>query len=339
MKAAIVPQHGRLEVADISPPEPGPYDCLVRIDACAICTGTDLNLIAGNFPSLEKTPFVLGHESTGLIVEVGGQVRNFQVGQRVTRPAAVLAGQRRDDVGSMWGGFAELGLVRDDAASCADGVESNVSSASRSPMPDDVDVVSAALSVNQREILSATAKLGLDEASRVVVVGSGYNGLLYCFFSKHFGAGRVAVVGNAARAELAAAAFDADGFVNYRDKSAADKVHALLDGEPTHVIDAVGTVRSATLARELLGPKTAFGRYGMHEWTAASPLADEIHRSHPKLELATDEAGCVGAWHELWRKGAFDREGMCDGVVPLDGIVEALGRLARREALKLVVTM
>ena len=73
MKAAIVPEHGRLEVVDISPPAPGPYDCLVRIDACAICAGTDLNLIAGNFTSLEATPFVLGHESTGLIVELRGE--------------------------------------------------------------------------------------------------------------------------------------------------------------------------------------------------------------------------------------------------------------------------
>jgi threonine dehydrogenase-like Zn-dependent dehydrogenase len=311
----------------------------VRIDACAICTGTDQNLIAGNFPWLDPTPFVLGHESTGLIVEVGAKVRSFKVGQRVTRPAAVPSGQRRDGVGSMWGGFAELGSIRDDEASRSDGIESNASSASRTPIPADVDAVSAALSVNQREILSATATIRLDEASRVVVIGSGYNGLLYCFFSKHFGAARVVVVGNATRGELASAGFDADGFADYRDESAAGNVRALLCGEPTHVIDAVGTVRSVELARDLLGPATAFGRYGMHEWAATNPMVDDIHRSHPKLELATDEAGSVGAWYELWRRGAFDRRGMCDGLANLDGIVEAFDSLARREAVKLVVTI
>ena len=79
MKAAVVVEDGRLELQDIAVPQPGPYGCLVKIDACVACTGTDLNIISGQFPWREELPVVLGHESTGVIVEAGEKVRNFRI--------------------------------------------------------------------------------------------------------------------------------------------------------------------------------------------------------------------------------------------------------------------
>ena len=339
MKAAVVPEHGRLELMEIADPRPGPYDCLVEIDACAICTGTDSNIIVGHFPFLVEPPFVLGHESTGLILSVGEKTRNFRVGQRVVRVAGIPIGQRVDGIGSNWGGFAELGLVRDDCAATEDGIESNVSGQSRVPLPEDVDVVSAALCINHREILSAALKLGVDESSRVIVIGSGYNGLLFSFFAKLLGAGRVVVVGNGARARLAADTFEADGFADYRDEPEVEAVPEMLAGEPTHLIDALGSVGSVAIAKSLLAPRTAFGRYGVHDYEQTRPTVEEIHRTHPALDVGTDEVGVMDRWYELWKRGTFDREGMCDGLAPLDEIVEAFGCLARREAVKLVVTM
>jgi threonine dehydrogenase-like Zn-dependent dehydrogenase len=198
MKAALVTQPGRLEIVEMKMPVPGPYDCLVKIDACAVCSGTDSHIAFGSFPWRDAVPFVLGHESTGLILETGPKVKNFKLGQRVTRPAAVLSGERVDGIGSTWGGFAEYGLVRDTAAAAADGVKSNgMLASSRTPLPEPVGAVSGALSVNQREILSLVRHFVLGPESRVVVVGSGYNGLLFGLFCKHFGAGKVAMIGSA----------------------------------------------------------------------------------------------------------------------------------------------
>ena len=340
MKAAVVPTHGRLEVWDIAEPQPGPYDGLVRIDACAICTGTDRNIMLGNYPWPVETPFVLGHESTGLIVDVGERVRNFRPGQRVTRPAGILPGDRRDGVGSNWGGYAQFGLVSDTVAAAEDGVEFNPEWAqSRRPLPQDLDPASGALSVNQREIMSVVARLGLGPDSRVAVIGTGYNGLLFSMFSRHFGAGRVVVVGSPGRERLARGPFEADAFTDYHEESAARSVRGQLGGEPTHVIDAVGTVASVTLAKGLLNPETAFGRYGLHEYDKSGPLAEQIERSHPVLDVSADEVSATDMWYEAWQAGLFERDGMCDGLVPIEEVVEAFGRLERREALKLVLTI
>jgi len=338
MKAGIVSQHGRVECAQMPDPVPGPYDCLVKIDACATCTGTDLNIIRGSFPWLTDVPFVLGHESTGVIVEVGEKVRNFSPGQRVTRPAAVLPGERSEGIGSNWGGFAEMGLVRDSQAAAEDGAgPAGMSSLSRVPLPDDVDPVSAALSINLREILSVVDRFELGPDSRVVVVGSGYNGLLFSFFSARRGAGQVLMVGNPAREPLARATFGAGHFADYRGESVPESVKRSLGSEPTHVVDAVGSVASVRLCAGLLARDTAFGCYGVHEYEAAQPLVAELLKAHPKLNMKTDEPGATDRWYAMWREGAFAREGFYGGVLPLDRIAQAFELLERRQAVKLIL--
>lgn len=340
MRAAVVTQARDLRVMDVSDPKPGPYQCLVKMDACAICTGTDSNIISGNFPWLVETPFILGHESTGVIVEIGEGVRNFRAGQRVTRPAGILAGERRDGVGSNWGGFAELGLVVDTEAAKAAGLTySGMIQSSRRPLPRDVDPVSAALSVNQREILSVVDKLEVGPESRIVVLGSGYNGLLFCLFFKTAGGGRVLVTGSAGRESLARESFEADFFLDYKQEPSAGEVERLLGGKPDHVIDAVGTYRSMSLAEKILGSSSAFGRYGLHEFDRIGQLTEQITSRHRILDLSANEVSAAGKWHRLWRKGFFDRAGMCDGTVPLEQIGSAFDKLAHRAALKLVVTM
>ena len=115
MKALVVVRPGRLELRDVSRPVPGPREALVKIDACGICGTTDRELVAGTQPYHNEYPAILGHESTGVVVEVGPECRKFKVGDRVTRPAAIIAGDHRDGLASCWGGFAEYGLVRDPA--------------------------------------------------------------------------------------------------------------------------------------------------------------------------------------------------------------------------------
>lgn len=346
MKTAIVSAPGKLEIREIPDPQPGPYDCLVKIDACAICTGTDSDIIAGNFPWISPYPTLLGHESTGVIVELGAKVQHFKVGQRVTRPAGILPGEVAHGISSTWGGYAEWGQVRDGQAAAADGVaNASASAASRNPLPEDVDAISAALSINQREILWVTRRMKLNKNSALVVIGSGYNGLLFSLFSKHFGARQVVLVGSPRLAELGQARFGADSYIDYHAPDAAEQVRQALGTAPTHVVDAVGWQSSLELAQKLLAyriprrKRTAFGCYGIHAFDVTAVLRDQIAQKFPALDMGTDEAACVDEWYTLWKAGFFHQPGMVDGVVPLDELPQALDRLARREALKIVVRM
>lgn len=65
-------------------------DAIVKVTSTAIC-GSDLHLYNGYIPSLEKGD-ILGHEFMGEVVEVGREVKNLKVGDRVVVPFPIACG-------------------------------------------------------------------------------------------------------------------------------------------------------------------------------------------------------------------------------------------------------
>src|ERR1051325_3160733 len=65
-------------------------DAIVRITSTAIC-GSDLHLYNGFIPTMEKGD-ILGHEFMGEVVELGKEVKNLKVGDRVVVPFPIACG-------------------------------------------------------------------------------------------------------------------------------------------------------------------------------------------------------------------------------------------------------
>lgn len=59
-----------------------PKDVVVKIECCGVC-GSDLHTVQGNWGGLNRKDLVVGHEIVGKVVEVGKDVSEFKVGQRV----------------------------------------------------------------------------------------------------------------------------------------------------------------------------------------------------------------------------------------------------------------
>ena len=84
---------GKNDVRIQNVPDPkilNPRDAIVRITSTAIC-GSDLHLVDGFVPAMEKGD-ILGHEFMGEVVEVGGEVGNLQIGDRVVVPFPIACG-------------------------------------------------------------------------------------------------------------------------------------------------------------------------------------------------------------------------------------------------------
>ena len=81
MQAAIIYGPGDIRVESIDIPKPKADEVLVKIKACGVC-GTDQALNVGEFPA--NFPVIIGHEFSGEVVEVGSEVTNFGLGDRVT---------------------------------------------------------------------------------------------------------------------------------------------------------------------------------------------------------------------------------------------------------------
>src|SRR5436190_11411064 len=68
-----------------------PRDAIIKITSTAIC-GSDLHLLDGYMPTMEKGD-ILGHEPMGEVVEVGSQIKNLKVGDRVVVPFTICCGE------------------------------------------------------------------------------------------------------------------------------------------------------------------------------------------------------------------------------------------------------
>ena len=91
MKALCWYGSRNLQVENVPDPKIlNPHDAIVRITTSAIC-GSDLHLYDGYIPRLEKGD-ILGHEFMGEIVELGADVKNLAIGDRVVVPFTISCG-------------------------------------------------------------------------------------------------------------------------------------------------------------------------------------------------------------------------------------------------------
>jgi 2-desacetyl-2-hydroxyethyl bacteriochlorophyllide A dehydrogenase len=70
-----------LEMADVETTPPGRDEVRITVTACGVC-GTDAHFVNGGFPGM-SWPLTPGHEIAGKIAELGDDVEEFAVGDRV----------------------------------------------------------------------------------------------------------------------------------------------------------------------------------------------------------------------------------------------------------------
>jgi propanol-preferring alcohol dehydrogenase len=82
----VLTQQGRgaLELVERAVGEPRPDEAVIRVRACGVCR-TDLHVVDNELPDL-RVPIIPGHEVVGTVEQVGPDVTNVAVGDRVGVP-------------------------------------------------------------------------------------------------------------------------------------------------------------------------------------------------------------------------------------------------------------
>ncbi|UCG36988.1 MAG: alcohol dehydrogenase catalytic domain-containing protein, partial [Candidatus Bathyarchaeota archaeon] len=78
MKAAVYYGPDNILIEDLPKPKIHRSEVLVQMKACGVC-GSDLM----EWYLKTRTPLVLGHEPSGIVVKAGDKVSRFEVGDRV----------------------------------------------------------------------------------------------------------------------------------------------------------------------------------------------------------------------------------------------------------------
>jgi L-iditol 2-dehydrogenase len=233
MKAAIYYNQTDIRVEEIPTPKIEHDEVLVEMRACGIC-GSDLM----EWYLKSRAPLVLGHEPSGVIVERGKAVKNFDVGDRVFVHHHVaclechycLHGdytlcEKFHKTNIVPGGFAEYFKVP------APNLQLDTLK-----IPDGISFEEATLIEPLGCCLRAIKKCGICRGDSVAIIGAGATGIIHTFLSKFFGAEKVIVSDLVDFRLRFAEKFGADITVNPLRADLSEVVNAETDGRGVDLV-------------------------------------------------------------------------------------------------------
>ena len=257
MKAAVTDGKGNVWIEEIPLPEIGPYQCLCKILASATCSGTDKKIINGEFPYPLNYPGILGHESVGVVVKTGKKVRYIKEGDIFLRPTSIYPGEKLGKYFSLWGCFAEYGIVTDIEAFYKDNPDKTLNNFTifQQKIPSEIKIspADATMLITLKETYSFISKIGVRMNSKVAILGTGPVGMSFCFFSKLLGAYPVIVIGRREEPLEYIKKVGADFVINNKKEDMVKKVKEITGNEGVDfVIDAAGDEKLFTESPALL---------------------------------------------------------------------------------------
>jgi S-(hydroxymethyl)mycothiol dehydrogenase len=342
-------------VETIEVPDPGPGEVLVSVQACGVCH-TDLHYREGAIPG--EFPFLLGHEASGIVEEVGDGVTDVAPGDFVILNWRAVCGQCRScRRGRPWycfathnatqkmtldgvelspalgiGAFAEKTLVHA-------GQATKVDPAAR---PEVAGLVGCGVMAGLGAAMN-TGNVGRGDS--VAVFGCGGVGDAAIAGSSLAGAHTIIAVDLDDRKLAIAREFGATHTVNSSTEDPVEAIRSLTGGNGVDVaIEAVGlpvTYEQAFYSRDLAGTVVLVG--------VPNP---EMKIELPMIEVFGRGGTLKSSWYgdclpsrdfpmliDLYLQGRLDLDRFVSETISLDDIEEAFHAMERGEVLRSVVVL
>lgn len=271
-RTMVLTAPGTLRLEDRPRPAPGPDEVLIEVTSVGVC-GSDTHYFThGRIGSyVVEQPLVLGHESAGVVVEVGAEVDPARVGQRVSIEPGVPCRSCEQCLGGRYNLCP--GMVFH-ATPPVDGSLTQVIAhhhAFAHPVPDEVSDDAAAMIEPLSVALWACRKAGVGTGDRVLVTGAGPVGLLCAQAARVAGAAEVVVVDvNPHRLRVAAQ----DGATHVLDASTDSLDDWAAGHPPPHVLlECSGHAGTTVAGLQALGPAGRAVLVGMggDTWSCRCP--------------------------------------------------------------------
>jgi threonine dehydrogenase-like Zn-dependent dehydrogenase len=343
MRATLMYGAGDVRVEDV--PDSvikQPTDALVRVTTSAIC-GSDLWPYGSMSPA--DGPARMGHEIIGIVEDTGSAVTTVTKGDLVVSPFALSDGTCafcREDLytscvhGTFWdnvpdeGGQAEAVRVP-----LADGTLVKLPVAADSALMPSLLTLSDVLGTGYHAAVAG----GVNERTRVTVIGDGAVGLLAVLSAKRLGAEQIILVGrHTARTDLGRA-FGATDVVSARGEEAIAQVRELTGGYGTHVVlEAVGNMPAYQQAVGVVRPGGVISRVGVPQYEQAPIGFGSLFGGN--IRLAGGPAPVRAYIEELMPDilgGTIEPGKVFDTTTDLDGVPAGYQHMADRTSLKVLI--
>lgn len=343
-----------ITISELELDAPGPGEVLVRIEVAGVCH-SDLSVVNGSRP--RPMPMLLGHEAAGIVEELGADVSDLRLGQRVVLTfiprceecdacakdglAPCVRGSASNTAGTLLSG--SMKLHRDDESIHhhlgVSGFATHAVVDRRSVVPVDDDVPARLASVLGCAVLTgggAVINAGrLQAGETLVVIGLGGVGMAALLTGLAFDDVRVIAVDASPDKLSKARALGAEIAVLPQEVGA-------LGIEADLVIEAVG---KAVAFETGLGLLATGGRLV----TVGLPAADDLATVSP-LQLVAKGQSIIGSYLgssvgardipkfvALWRQGKLPLEELISAEIALEDINDAMDQLADGNAVRQLI--
>lgn len=278
MKALVYKQKGIIELCEKPLPEiQNENDAIVKVTLSTICT-SDLHIMHGAVP-LAKEGVTLGHEFVGVVTDLGKNVKNLKVGDRVSANCITFCGEcrfcKRGFINNCIKGGWEIGCKIDGCQ--AEYVRVPFAQTGLTKLPDNVSDENA-LFVG--DILSSGyfgAELcNIKQNDIIAVIGAGPVGLCSMMCSRLLGASRVIAIDiDNTRLDIAVKNKLADYTINPAHQNLQNIIEEITGGDGADgVIEAAGGENTFELAWKIARPNSVVALVAMYENAQKLPLPD-----------------------------------------------------------------
>lgn len=341
MKAIVKYQRGKgnVELQEVPEPHPGSGQVKVEVKAAGVC-GSDLHIYHDEIKINIVPPVVMGHEFSGVIVEVGKEVRGYQPGDRVTcETTAESCGvclQCRTGHYNMCTtrkvvGYAVNGCF---ARYCV------VNERQLHRLPDEVDLISGALTEPLACCVHAVLDLTrISAGDMVVITGPGPIGLLCLELVKAAG-GYAIVCGTPQDAERLALArqWGADATLDAPAQEVIEWLNSHTQGQGADVwLECSGAPAAARLG--LMGTRRR-GQYTQLGLFSGPFELDFSLVAYKELQVTGGLGQRWPAWERslaLMRQGRVDTKRLASHTLPLTKWSEAFRMVEQKQGLKIML--
>lgn len=335
MKALVFEKEGVYSLREVAMPSiTKPDQILVKVEACSIC-GTDVHITAVP-PNYIATPnTILGHEFCGRVVEIGSGVQNLSVGDRIVANPNNYCGTCaycRKNLPNLCSHIEALGIDYDGAFAeyCV------ISSKVAHKISEEVPAAVAACVEPLACAVNGLNKVNVRPGDSVVVIGAGPIGLIIAMLLEASGASNIYLLETAPYRIDFAKKLNPNWKVINPINENADAM--ILEGTgigADFVFDVTGSQAISGISKVRKGGTVVL--FGVN-WKAKAELV--------QAQITTKEIAVLGTWLanatfedavRIVEKKAIDMDKLVTDVIPLDAFEDGLKKLARGEAVKIVV--
>ncbi|MCS3844124.1 zinc-binding dehydrogenase [Microbacterium sp. AK031] len=332
--AAAYAGNGQMTIVDAPTSPPAAGEVQVEVAYVGLC-GTDLHILHGNMDARVTMPAVIGHEMSGSIAEVGSDVTDWKVGDRITvmplawdgTCPACRAGNQHICQNLDFIGIDSPGALQS---------RWNVPAAALVRLPDDLDLQIAALAEPVAVAVHDVRRGEVAAGDKVVVIGGGPIGLLIASVARVEGADVRIIELDATRSQVAREL----GF-NVIDPRAEDQqatVEAWTGGAGADVVFEVSGASAAVLgATSLAKVRGTIVVVAIHPDPRPLDLQRVFWRELRILGARVYQRRDFERAVDLLTEGSIPHETMITDVLPLDQTQAAFEQLQSGGAMKILV--